>query len=80
MCNALKTPGCETARRLAAAEERVKKLEGTLRGILNLETISAHVGYDGDAGGGSYLYEDAVLLSDIEVIARAALQEAPRDA
>lgn len=67
MCDALKSPGCQTAQRAAAAEERVKVLEGALREIdMQRGTIT-----------GKTQEEMAFAMRSI---ARAALQEDPRDA
>lgn len=73
MCNALKPTGCETARRLAAAEERVKVLEEALIDLMSwFPEKPSRPEWRIPAGEGGA--DDAVTA------ARAALQEDPRDA
>lgn len=70
MCNALKPTGCETARRLAAAEERGKVLEAeNARMTKALERLR-----DCD-----WVITPLDRMDAVREIARAALQKAPRD-
>lgn len=50
-----------------------EKLVEALEAVLAEETVLVHVGYDGGAGGGNYVYADAVRVdSDAFALARAA--------
>lgn len=73
MCNALKTPGCETARRLAAAEAENERLRNVLREIACFGDYSAEMKLSRTGSYGGFDEPGSVQ------IARAALQEAPRD-
>lgn len=73
MCPTLTSPGCQTAQRAAAAEERVKRLEAALRYILD--------GFGLDAPHYNIDKDNPPRQSDMWIIqkARAALQEAQGD-
>lgn len=52
-------------------------LLAALKALLAAETVSVHVGYDNAAGGGNFLYADAVRTDDEAfALARAAIARA----
>lgn len=59
---------------LSAVTAENDRLREALVAILSEETVAVHVGYDSGAGGGNYVYADAIRTdSDAFVNARAAL-------
>jgi hypothetical protein len=49
------------------------EIVGVLEGLLGAETVPHHVGYDSGAGGGNYVYEDAVLTTNDAFVAIRSL-------
>lgn len=89
MCDTLKSPGCQTAQRAAAAEERIKRLEAVLAQRIDWEWLETEISAIDTMYRGSpsytrdaYWFKDEVLalIQKAAEIDRAALQEDPRDA
>lgn len=59
-------------------QAKIARLHSLIKRLRHVETYEVHTGYDNGCGGGNYVYEPAVLMSD-DVIRDllAALEQKP---